>query len=162
MTKSKKPNGRPTIFTETLAAKICQRIADGESIRAICSDPDMPSTTAIFRWIANGKYDGFRQLYEKGKLRIAAGTTADGQASVQWLDKDGKRRIDAGTFASGNASVQWRDKDGKQRIVATTFADGSANVLWRDQDEKMRIVAGTNADGTVKLPTQDDNPPKKP
>ena len=64
MTKPKKANGRPTIFTETLAAKICQRIADGESIRAICSDPNMPSTTAIFRWIANGKYDGFRQLYE--------------------------------------------------------------------------------------------------
>jgi len=106
--------------------------------------------------------NGWKVVDDKGKLRIAAGTTADGQASVQWLDKDGKRRIDAGTFASGNASVQWRDKDGKQRIVATTFADGSANVLWRDQDEKMRIVAGTNADGTVKLPTQDDNPPKKP
>jgi len=77
MTKTKKPNGRPTIFNETLAAKICQRIADGESIRAICSDPDMPSTTAIFRWIANGKYDGFRQLYE-ASMQIRLETLGDG------------------------------------------------------------------------------------
>ena len=77
MIKPKKPNGRPTIFTETLAAKICQRIADGESIRAICSDPDMPSTTAIFRWIANGKYDGFRQLYE-ASMQIRLETLGDG------------------------------------------------------------------------------------
>ena len=77
MTKPKKPNGRPTIFTEILAAKICQRIADGESIRAICSDPNMPSTTAIFRWIANGKYDGFRQLYE-ASMQIRLETLGDG------------------------------------------------------------------------------------
>jgi hypothetical protein len=77
MTKPKKPNGRPTIFTEILAAKICQRIADGESIRAICSDSDMPSTTAIFRWIANGKYDGFRQLYESS-MQIRLETLGDG------------------------------------------------------------------------------------
>ena len=77
MTKTKKPNGRPTIFTETLAAKICQRIADGESIRAICSDPDMPSTTAVFRWIASGKYDGFRQLYE-ASMQIRLETLGDG------------------------------------------------------------------------------------
>ena len=77
MIKSKKPNGRPTIFTEILAAKICQRIADGESIRAICSDPDMPSTTAVFRWIASGKYDGFRQLYE-ASMQIRLETLGDG------------------------------------------------------------------------------------
>ena len=77
MIKPKKPNGRPTIFTEKLAAKICQRIADGESIRAICSDADMPSTTAIFRWIANGKYDGFRQLYESS-MQIRLETLGDG------------------------------------------------------------------------------------
>ena len=77
MTKPKKPIGRPSISTETLAAKICQRIADGESIRAICSDPDMPSTTAIFRWIANGKYDGFRQLYE-ASMQIRLETLGDG------------------------------------------------------------------------------------
>ena len=61
MTKPKKPNGRPTIFTETLAAKICQRIADGESIRAIRGAAEMTSTTIVFRWIASGKCEGFRE-----------------------------------------------------------------------------------------------------
>ena len=76
--------------------------------------------------------------------------------------KTNTARIAAGTFASGTASVQWLDKDEKRRITASTYAEGSAAVVWLDKDGKGRIMAATLADGTVKLPTQDDNPPKKP
>ena len=96
-----------------------------------------------------------------GKKRIAAGTLA-GQASVQWFDKDEKMRIEALTLADGTASVKWVDKDGKPRISAKTLANGSAGVGWLDKEGKVRITAGTVADGTVLLPTQDENPPKKP
>ena len=44
---------------------------------------------------------GWNVVDEKGKLRIAAGTTDDGDASVAWLDKDEKRRIMASTHANG-------------------------------------------------------------
>ena len=44
-----------------------------------------------------------------GKLRIAAVTSADGQASVQWKDKDGKVRIGAGTHADGTVVLPTRD-----------------------------------------------------
>ena len=74
---AKKPNGRPTIYTESLAAKICQRIADGESIRAICNDPNIPSTTTVFRWIASEKCKGFRELYE-ASMQIRLETLGDG------------------------------------------------------------------------------------
>jgi len=37
----------------------------------------MPSTTAVFRWIASGKYDGFRQLYE-ASMQIRLETLGDG------------------------------------------------------------------------------------
>jgi len=97
-----------------------------------------------------------------GKIRIDAATTADGAASVSWRDKDEKARIIASTLADGNAGVSWRDKDGKARIGASTFADGDAAMTWNDKDGKMRIMAATLADGTVFLPTQNDNPPKKP
>jgi hypothetical protein len=44
---------------------------------------------------------------------------------VVWRDKDEKDRIAAGTRADGDASVVWVDKDGKNRIVAGTRADGT-------------------------------------
>ena len=78
------------------------------------------------------------------------------------VDADGKMRISAGTFADGDASVQWFDKDGKMRITAATLADGDAWVAWLDKGGKVRIVAATVADGTALLPTQDETPPNKP
>ena len=83
----------------------------------------------------------------ESKLRISAGTDADGYAGVQWFDKDGKSRIVARTFADGEAGVSWWDKDGKQRIAARTLADGYAGVQWSDKDGKSRIAAATFADG---------------
>ncbi len=44
MTATKKPapkkrkKGRPTLYTEALAAKICRRLAEGETLRSICRD----------------------------------------------------------------------------------------------------------------------------
>jgi hypothetical protein len=87
------------------------------------------------------------------KIRIGAGTSADGQVSIQWYDKDEKLRIAAGTVTSGQASVQWFDKDGKPRIAAGTVASGQAAVQWFDKDGKMRIDARTRADGTVVFPS---------
>jgi hypothetical protein len=37
---------------------ICNRLADGESLRAICSDAGMPSRATIFRWIA--RHNGYQ------------------------------------------------------------------------------------------------------
>lgn len=44
--------GRPSSFTQELADTICERIADGESLRSICLDEDMPSKSMVFRWLA--------------------------------------------------------------------------------------------------------------
>ncbi|CAH0532189.1 terminase small subunit, partial [Ralstonia phage UAM5] len=47
----KRKVGRPSIFTEELAMKICLRIACGESVRTICKDAGMPSQDTIYRWV---------------------------------------------------------------------------------------------------------------
>ena len=43
--------GRPSKFTEALAATICRRLADGESLRTICRRADMPSRESVRRWL---------------------------------------------------------------------------------------------------------------
>ena len=42
--------GRPSIYTPELAKTICDRMAEGESLRSICKDEDMPNRSTIFLW----------------------------------------------------------------------------------------------------------------
>lgn len=37
---------------EAFKAQICDRIANGESLRAICADEDMPAKSVVFKWLA--------------------------------------------------------------------------------------------------------------
>ena len=52
---------RPSDFTEEIAAEICSRIADGQSVREICLAEDMPNKATVFRWL--GKHTTFRDQY---------------------------------------------------------------------------------------------------
>ncbi|EHD12905.1 hypothetical protein CIN_21510 [Commensalibacter intestini A911] len=41
---------RPSKYSEELVNKICERIADGESLRAICREDGMPDHNTVIRW----------------------------------------------------------------------------------------------------------------
>jgi hypothetical protein len=61
------PIGRPSIFSEELAIKICEEIAtSSKSLRTICAQDDFPSVRTVLTWLAEGdKKDGkeeFRQF----------------------------------------------------------------------------------------------------
>ena len=53
--------GRPSSYTQEMADAICARLADGESLRAICSGNGMPSKTTVMRWLAANM--SFRDQY---------------------------------------------------------------------------------------------------
>lgn len=58
--------GRPTKYTKQLDQEICERLASGESLNAICRDEHMPNRCQITRWILatdNKTYDDFRTNY---------------------------------------------------------------------------------------------------
>lgn len=57
--------GRPSDYTPETALHICERIAKGESLRAICEDDDMPSKTSVFRWLADNEI--FRDQYARAR-----------------------------------------------------------------------------------------------
>lgn len=46
-----KPTGRPTLYSDELAADICGRLCSGESLRTICRDDDMPACSTVFKWL---------------------------------------------------------------------------------------------------------------
>jgi succinate dehydrogenase flavin-adding protein (antitoxin of CptAB toxin-antitoxin module) len=43
--------GRPSEFSQEIADSICDRLTDGQSLRKICCDDDMPAASTVFRWL---------------------------------------------------------------------------------------------------------------
>lgn len=41
-----------TQFSDELFDRICERIAGGESLLAICRDEDMPAQSTVFKWLS--------------------------------------------------------------------------------------------------------------
>jgi hypothetical protein len=51
------------------ARKICVRIAEGESLRKIVLDDDMPSMPTVFKWLS--EHEEFRDLYADARATMA-------------------------------------------------------------------------------------------
>lgn len=102
--------GRPSDYSQELVEIICARIADGESLRAICRDEGMPAKGTVFRWIAQIKE--FQDQYEAAMvqrseamfediLEIADDTSRDTidtengeKANSEWISRS-RLRVDA-------------------------------------------------------------------
>lgn len=58
---------RPSKYTQALADKICDRIAEGESLRTICNSEDMPNKATVLRWLADEQFLAFRDQYARAR-----------------------------------------------------------------------------------------------
>ncbi len=96
--KAKK--GRPSLYTEALAAKICERLAEGETLRSICRDQAMPDKATVLRWLADKTKTDFRDQYAHARdmqadaLFDEALEIADDVSGDWSTDKDGKKVVD--------------------------------------------------------------------
>lgn len=57
--------GRPSKFTQALADRICERLAAGETLRAVCRDDGMPTPQTVLRW--TGKTTAFAEQYARAR-----------------------------------------------------------------------------------------------
>lgn len=55
--------GRPSDFTQEIADLICDRIAEGDSLRKICREDGFPNKSTVFRWL--GENSKFRDQYAR-------------------------------------------------------------------------------------------------
>ena len=82
--------GRPTMYSDDLINKFLGRIMDGRGLVSVCRDPDMPSKSTIYEWLADKEKKGFLDRYIKAcKIRaeVIAENMIDKIESVE-LDKD--------------------------------------------------------------------------
>ena len=67
--------GRPTIFNREVFDDICTRLASGQTLRAICREPGMPSRSAVRLWVLEDREPGiaiqYARAYELGLEEMA-------------------------------------------------------------------------------------------
>ncbi|WP_343828701.1 hypothetical protein [Brevundimonas olei] len=85
-----------------MADAICERLADGESLRSICSDDEMPAKSTVFKWL--GLIPAFADQYARAR-ETQADSLADDIVDIadnKALEPNDKRvRIDARKWLAG-------------------------------------------------------------
>jgi hypothetical protein len=59
-------NGSAPVYSEELAEEICDRLATGESLYAICQDAHMPTEKAVRLWVET-RPDSFAPMYTRAR-----------------------------------------------------------------------------------------------
>jgi len=60
--------GRPTTYTDGIAAIICERISLGESLRTITSEDSMPNRATVHNWLLSPEHKDFLDHYEASRV----------------------------------------------------------------------------------------------
>lgn len=86
--------GRPSRYTQEIGEIICDRLIDGETLRQICRDEDMPDERTVRRWAANPEHEfspHYTRAREIGYLKMVDELLeiAD-DGSNDWMLREGK------------------------------------------------------------------------
>lgn len=94
--------GRPSDFSQEIAAEICDRLCAGESLRTICRDDHMPACSTVFVWLS--KHEAFAEQYARARDVQADAIFEEildiaDDARNDWMERRGEN--DAGWQANG-------------------------------------------------------------
>lgn len=104
--------GRPSAFTKEKAAAICERIAEGESLRKICEDESLPNKSTVMRWM--DAHPEFRDQYARAREAQADYWAeeiiqiADDGANDTTTDAEGNERTNQDVIARSRLRVDTR------------------------------------------------------
>lgn len=73
--ESKKKIGRPSEYTQSIADRICELLADGISLRTVCKMDGMPAGATVFKWMREN--DEFLKQYARAKQESADAMAED-------------------------------------------------------------------------------------
>lgn len=71
----KRQPGRPTTYSLDMVSTICERLVEGQSLRAICRDDCMPGLSTVFQWLA--AHQEFADMYARAREEQAEALAAE-------------------------------------------------------------------------------------
>ena len=142
MSDTKRKIGRPTDYTKDMADKICEKIANGRSLRSICAEDGMPPMKTIYRWLEAN--EEFRHQYARARdkqadyfaeeiIEIADSAEAESAAVSK-----AKLQIDARKWAASKIAPK---KYGDKQEIDVKSSDGSMRPSVRLNAEEFRKIA---------------------
>lgn len=105
--------GRSLEFSQEVADKICEQIAEGKSLRAILKeDESLPASSTIFKWLAN--VESFAEQYARAREAQADAlfdeilSIADDGLNDTYTDEEGNVRTNQDVIARSRLRVDAR------------------------------------------------------
>jgi hypothetical protein len=124
--------GRHSVYTPELAARICARLASGESLRAICADEDMPPESTVREWAVDDR-EGFAAQYARAR-EAQADFHADEIIEIADSAEDaqlGRLRVDARKWVASKLAPK---RYGERLDVAHS---GDVHLAMGNLDDKL-------------------------
>lgn len=143
---------RSTEFDQAIADAICEKIADGQSLRSICASEDMPAKSTVFKWLiqqtefadqytrareaqADALFDEIQDIADDGSNDYITKTNADGSeyeaVNSEHIQRS-RLRVDARKWmASKLQPKKYGDKQEIELTVTDTLAERMARLKAR-------------------------------
>lgn len=83
--QAQKKLGRPTTYTKALGKTICERVSNGETLKSVCRDLNIPFHL-VFRWTERDK--SFGDAYRVSRQDMAVSLVEDMIEGVKGLEND--------------------------------------------------------------------------
>ena len=141
-----------TTYTDEAALVICERIANGESLKAICEDENMPARSTVFKWLAENKT--FSDMYVRAREEQADAIfdeileiADDGRND--WMERRGEE--DAGWVTNGENIQRARLRIDARKWMAGKLRPrkyGEKLELSGDADSPLQVVFKTVYDAS--------------
>ena len=129
--------GRPSTYTQEIADKICHRLAQGESLRAICRDDDMPNaSTVCCDWVE--RYPDFALQYARAREAQADTIFDEIDEVVRTRSSDSVEAQDKRLFVDAQ---KWRLGQMSGKYLDKSAVDYTIKLAPPDDDEAARRVA---------------------
>lgn len=142
MSDTKRKAGRPTDYTKDMADNICEKIANGRSLRSICAEDGMPPMKTIYRWLEAN--EEFRHQYARAREKQADYFAeeiieiADSAEAESAAVSKAKLQIDARKWAASKIAPK---KYGDKTELDVKSSDGSMTPAVRLDAEEYRKIA---------------------
>ena len=134
-----KKTGRPEIWSQELADRVCEKIAQGYSMRTVCTPDDMPSISTLFKWIR--EKPEFSQQYARATEERTEAMAED----ILDIADDGSN--DLMTIQKGDASyeVENREVTNRSRLRVDTRKWLMSKMKPKKYGEKLDLTSDGKA-----------------